>query len=397
MAGQEEVVVFIVPVRTNGLTHIPFHHPYVAENQLAYVTDAMRRGWISGQGPYNDRAAELLGKVTGARHVLLCTSGTSALDLAALTFDPGPGDEIIMPSFTFVSSANAFVLRGAVPVFVDCRPDTLNIDEERIEAAITERTRAVMVVHYAGVACEMERIGKIAERYGLAVIEDNAHGLGGSYRGRPLGSFGSMAALSFHATKNVQCGEGGAVLLADDRLAERAEILREKGTNRRQFFRGQVDMYRWVDVGSAFQPSEIAAAHLAAQLEAFDEIQGRRHAVWNHYHQTLAGWAKEQGVALPAVPDGCAHPAHLYYLLLPDLANRQALIGHLKERGVQAVFHYSPLHSSPAGRRYGREAPGGCPVAENVADRLLRLPLYAGLDESACARVVDAVTGYRVS
>lgn len=387
--------MFIVAVNTDDM--IPFHHPYVADNQAAYVTEAMHSGWTSGQGTFNDRATGLLQEVTGARHALLCTSGTTALDLAALTFDPRPGDEIIMPSFTFVSSANAWVLRGAVPVFVDCRPDTLNIDEDLIEAAITGRTRAIMVVHYAGVACEMDKITKVAERYGLAVIEDNAHGLGGFYRDRRLGSFGCMAALSFHATKNVQCGEGGAVLISGDQLAERAEILREKGTNRKQFFRGQVDMYRWVDLGSAFMPSEIAAAQLTAQLEAFDKIQFRRHAVWSDYDEGLADWAEDQGVSRPAVPEGCVHPAHLYYLLLPDLANRQAIIAHLKERGVHAVFHYSPLHSSPAGVRYGRTAPGRCPVSESVADRLVRLPLYADLDERGRARVIDAVMSYRVN
>ncbi|WP_372500271.1 dTDP-4-amino-4,6-dideoxygalactose transaminase [Sphaerisporangium perillae] len=384
-------------VSTTDLTPIPFHRPHVAENQLAYVTEAMHSGWTSGYGPFNEKATRLLREVTGARHAVLSTSGTTALDLLALVFDPRPGDEVIVPSYTFVSSANAWVLRGAVPVFVDCRPDTLNLDEELVEAAITDRTRAILVVHYAGIACEMDKITEIAERHGLAVIEDNAHGLGGFYRDRPLGSFGAMAALSFHATKNVQCGEGGAVLLAESELAERAEIVREKGTNRKQFFRGQVDMYRWVDIGSAFVPSEILAAQLVAQLESFDKIQFRRHSVWRGYHEGLADWADDQGVSRPVVPEGCAHPAHLYYLMLPDMANRQALIAHLKERGVQAIFHYSPLHSSPAGMRYGRTAPGGCPVSESIADRMVRLPLYSDLDERDQERVIDAVTSYRVT
>ncbi|GII78700.1 dTDP-4-amino-4,6-dideoxy-D-glucose transaminase [Sphaerisporangium rufum] len=379
------------------MTQIPFHRPYVARDQLAYVTDAMHRPWTSGYGHYGERAVHLLREVTGAPHIVLTTSGTTAMDLAALAFDPRPGDEVIVPSFTFVATANAFVLRGAVPVFVDSRPDTLNMDEDRIEAAITGRTRAIAVVHYAGVACEMDRIMKIAERHDLAVIEDNAHGLGGTYHGRALGSYGLLAAQSFHATKNIQCGEGGAVLTADAGLAERAEILHDKGTNRRQFFRGQVDMYRWVDLGTAFAPSEILAAQLVAQLESYDLIQSQRRSLWLRYHEELADWAAAQGVARPGVPDGCEHPAHIYYLLLPDLANRQELIAHLRARGIQAIFHYSPLHSSPAGQRFGRTAPGGCPVAESAADRLIRLPLYAGLEDDAQSRVIEAVKTFRVT
>jgi dTDP-4-amino-4,6-dideoxygalactose transaminase len=313
-----------------------------------------------------------------------------------MLLDLRPGDEVIMPSFTFTSMANAYVLRGAVPVFVDCRPDTLNVDEQLIEAAITDRTRAIVIVHYAGVACEMEMIGKICERYDLALVEDNAHGLGGFYRGRPLGSFGLMATQSFHATKNVQCGEGGALLLNDAGLVERAEIIREKGSNRSQFFRGQVDKYRWVDIGSSYLPSDILAAQLTSQLESFDRIQSSRHAVWSSYHRELSGWAAASGVSQPVIPDGCEHPAHLYHLLFPDLENRQAFIGHLSERGVQATFHYQPLHAAPAGTRYGRAAPGGCPVTEEIADRLVRLPLFSDLDATGVARVIDAVQTYEV-
>ncbi|WP_245966631.1 dTDP-4-amino-4,6-dideoxygalactose transaminase [Sphaerisporangium album] len=382
---------------TTDMTAIPYHRAFVAENQLGHVTEAMYGELSSGYGPFGERAARLLREMTGAGHVVLTTSATTALDLSALLLGVGPGDEVIVPSYTFVSSASVWVLRGAVPVFVDCRPDTLNIDEELIEAAITGRTRAIVVTHYAGVGCEMDRITKLAERYGLALVEDNAHGLGGSYRDRPLGTFGRLGALSFHVTKNVQCGEGGALLVAEDALARRAEIIREKGTNRREFFRGQVDRYRWVEMGSNFMLAEPLAAQLVAQLESFGEIQRRRQDVWRAYHESLAAWAHDNGVARPVVPPECAHPAHIYHLLLPDMANRQALIAHLAGHGVQAVFHYFPLHSSPAGERYGRTAPGGCPVAESVADRQVRLPLYPGLEERELRRVIDAVTSYRVS
>ncbi|MFC4590297.1 dTDP-4-amino-4,6-dideoxygalactose transaminase [Sphaerisporangium corydalis] len=379
-----------------SLTPIPFNRPHIADNQLDYLSVSVREGFTSGDGPFTRRATRLLRELTGAPHAMLTTSCTHALEMSALLLGLRPGDEVITPSFAFVSSASAFALRGAVPVFLDCRPDTLNIDEHRIEAAITGRTRAIVVLHYAGVACEMEVIGKIAERYGLAVVEDNAHGFGGSYRGRPLGSFGGMATLSFHATKNVQCGEGGALLVADPAVAERAEIIREKGTDRSRYFRGQVDKYRWLDIGSSYLLSDVLAAQLTAQLESFGRIQARRHAVWDAYHEGLADWAAEHGVSQPVVPEGCGHPAHLYYLLLPDLANRQGLITHLAGAGVQAAFHYQPLHAAPAGRRYGRTAPDGCPVTENIADRLVRLPLFADLDEGAVARVVEAVTGYVV-
>ncbi|MBB5630571.1 dTDP-4-amino-4,6-dideoxygalactose transaminase [Sphaerisporangium krabiense] len=382
---------------TTDMTTIPHHRAFVAENQLAYVTAAMHGKWSSGYGPFGERAAALLREITGAAHVLLTTSATTALDLSTLLLDVGPGDEVIVPSYTFVSTASVWVQRGAVPVFADCRPDTLNIDEDLIEAAVTARTRAVVVTHYAGVACEMDKITKIAERHGLALVEDNAHGLGGTYRDRPLGTFGRLAALSFHATKNVQCGEGGALLAAGDDLARRAEIIRDKGTNRRQFFRGEVDRYRWVDVGTNYMQAEPLAAQLVAQLEAFGEIQRRRQEVWRAYHDGLAAWARDNGVARPAVPPECVHPAHIYYLLLPHAAGRTALIAHLAERGVQAVFHYSPLHASPAGEKYGRAAPGGCPVAESVADRQVRLPLYPGLDDGELGRVLDSVTSFKVS
>ncbi|MET9069149.1 dTDP-4-amino-4,6-dideoxygalactose transaminase [Streptosporangium sandarakinum] len=375
---------------------VPFNRTHISENEFGYLAEAVRGGSTSGDGPFTRRAADLIEKLTGSGRALLTTSCTHALELSAILLDLRPGDEVIMPSFTFVSTANAYALRGAVPVFVDCRPDTLNLDERLVEAAITDRTRAVVAVHYAGVGCAMEVLCGLAERHGLALIEDNAHGLGGFYRGRPLGSFGGMSAQSFHETKNVQCGEGGALLLNDAGLVARAEIVREKGTDRSRFFRGQVDKYRWVDIGSSYLPSDVLAALLTSQLESFEKIQSRRHAVWRRYHEELADWAAENGVSQPMVPDGCAHPAHLYYLLLPDLDGRQAFIAHLSSRGVQAAFHYQPLHIAPAGVRYGRVAPGGCPVTEDVADRLVRLPLFADLDEAAVTHVIDAVRAHRV-
>ncbi len=381
---------------TTSLRTVPFNRTHVCDNELGYLAEAVRHGSTCGDGPFTRRATALLKELTGAGDALLTTSCTHALEMSALLLDLRPGDEVIMPSFTFCSTANAYALRGAVPVFADCRPDTLNIDERLIEAAITERTRAVVVVHYGGIACEMETIGEICERYGLALIEDNAHGLGGFYRGRPLGSYGRMAAQSFHATKNVQCGEGGALLLNDPETAVRAEIIREKGTDRSRFFRGQIAKYQWIDIGSSYLPSDVLAAMLTAQLESFDRIQARRHAVWQAYHEGLADWAAANGVLRPTVPDGCAHPAHLYYLLMPDLHHRQRFIAHLAAAGVQAVFHYQPLHSAPAGLRYGRTAPGGCAVTENVADRLVRLPLSAGLDGDEVTRVIDAALTYEV-
>ncbi|GAA4560014.1 dTDP-4-amino-4,6-dideoxygalactose transaminase [Planotetraspora kaengkrachanensis] len=380
---------------TTGLATIPFNKAHIAENELNYLAEAVHQGFTSGNGPFTKRATGLLRKLTGSEQALLTTSCTHALEMSALLLDLQAGDEVIMPSFTFVSTANAFALRGAIPVFVDCRPDTLNIDERLIESAITDRTRAIVVVHYAGVGCAMEIISAVAERHGLALIEDNAHGLGASYGDRPLGSFGCMATQSFHATKNVQCGEGGALLLNEAGLATRAEIIREKGTNRSRFFRGQVDKYRWIEVGSNYMPSDLVAAQLTAQLESFDRIQMWRHAVWQRYHDELSSWAKENAVAQPVVPEGCLHTAHIYYLRLPDLENRQSFIGHLSRQGVQATSHYEPLHSAPAGLRYGRVA-SGCPVTEQVADRLVRLPLYADLDEADVARVIDAVLSYEV-
>lgn len=367
---------------------IPFNKPYMTGRELDYIAQAHASGHLSGDGPFTKRCHAWLEQRTGAKKALLTHSCTAALEMAAILLDLAPGDEVIMPSFTFVSTANAFVLRGAVPVFVDIRPDTLNIDETLIEAAITPRTRAICVVHYAGVACEMDAIMAIANRHGLIVVEDDAQGVLSTYKGRPLGSIGHLAALSFHETKNVISGEGGALLINDDRFIERAEIIREKGTNRSKFFRGQVDKYTWVDVGSSYLPSEILAAFLAAQFEQADSITRRRLAIWDGYHEAFAEPEAQCRLRRPIVPAHCTHNAHMYYLLLPDLAARTALIEGLKESGVGAVFHYIPLHSSPAGTRYGRV---GSPmsVTDATSARLVRLPLWVGL-EAQQRHVIDA-------
>jgi dTDP-4-amino-4,6-dideoxygalactose transaminase len=312
--------------------------------------------------------------------------------MAGMLLDLKPGDEVIVPSFTFVSCVNAIALRGARPVFADIRPDTLNINETAIESLITERTRAIMVVHYAGVGCEMDVISKVATAHGLSVIEDNAHGLFGAFRGRQLGTFGRIATLSFHETKNFTCGEGGAILVNDPALIEQAEIVREKGTNRSQFFRGQVDKYTWCGLGSSYLPSDILAAYLLAQLEARSEIQAKRQTVWEHYWDALGAWAERTGVGLPVVPAHCTQPYHMFYLVMPSLELRQKLIARLRDRGILAVFHYQPLHLSPMGQRFGGQ-PGDCPVTEDISDRLVRLPFFNDLSEHDLARIVNAITG----
>ena len=357
---------------------------------MEYVQEAARRGHLSGDGHFTRQCHAHLEEILGAPKVLLTTSCTHALELSALLLDIGPGDEVVLPSFTFVSTANAFVLRGAHLRFADIREDTLNLDEERLPALLSPRTRAIAVVHYAGVGCELDAILPLASAAGAAVVEDNAHGLFGSYRGRPLGSSGAMSTLSFHETKNVTCGEGGALVLNDPSLVARAEVLREKGTDRSRYFRGEVDRYGWIDVGSSYLPSELLAAFLLAQLERRDVIQAKRRLIWERYDRELADWAARNGVRRPVVPPHCRQPFHLFYLLLPSLALRQALIAHLRERGVLAVFHYLPLHLSVMGRRFGGQ-PGDCPVTEQVCDRLLRLPMFVGLGSDEQARVIDAV------
>lgn len=359
---------------------IPFNRPYMTGQELARIGEAHAKGHLSGDGEFTKACHGWLEHNTGCRKALLTHSCSGALEMAALLLDLEPGDEVILPSFTFVSTANAFVLRGATPVFVDIRPDTLNIDERLIEAAITPKTRAICVVHYAGVSCEMDAIMAIAQRYGLVVIEDAAQGILSTYRGRPLGSIGALGALSFHETKNVISGEGGALLVNRPDLIERAEIIREKGTNRSKFFRGQVDKYTWVDTGSSYLPGEIIAAFLSAQLEAAEAITQRRLAIWDRYYE-WAGPLEAAGVVRrPVIPDECVHNAHMFYLLLPNLEVRTQFIQSLRDQGIVAVFHYIPLHSSPAGQRLGRVS-GSMEVTDRVSDCLVRMPLWLGLEE----------------
>jgi dTDP-4-amino-4,6-dideoxygalactose transaminase len=369
---------------------IPFNRPGLTGNELRYVADAITRGHSSGDGLYTKLCSQLLEKELDARRVLLTTSCTHALEISALLLDLQPGDEVIVPSFTFVSTANAFYLHGARPVFVDIRPDTLNLNEQLLERLISPRCRAIVPVHYAGVGCEMDAILEIARRFGLRVIEDNAHGLFGRIQGRYLGSFGSLSTLSFHETKNFICGEGGALVINDPALVERAEIIREKGTNRSRFFRGEVDKYTWVDVGSSYLPSDILAAFLFAQLERRHEVLAKRRTIWNRYAAALGAWARQHGVRLPVVPPHCEQTYHIFYLLLPALPVRQRLIAHLKAHGILSVFHYVPLHLSQVGRSLGGRQ-GQCPVTEDVSARLLRLPLFNDLSLSDQDEVIGRI------
>lgn len=369
---------------------VPFNRPYSTGREAATIEQALAAGHLSGNGPFSARCSDWLREGIGSATVLLTHSCTGALEMAVLLAEVGAGDEVILPSFTFVSTANAVALRGAVPVFVDIREDTLNLDEAQVEAAVTERTRALIPVHYAGVGAEMDEIGRIAAAHGLVVIEDAAQGILSSYRGRPLGSLGHAAALSFHETKNVSCGEGGALLVNDPDWSERAEILHEKGTDRSKFFRGQVDKYSWVDIGSSFLLSDLNAAYLWAQLEQAHEITARRLAIWQAYHEALAPLEEQGLLRRPIVPADCEHNAHMYYVLLSDLATRTAVIERLAERGVNAVFHYVPLHDSEAGRRYGR-GHGELPVTTRTSERLLRLPLWPALEAADVDHVVESL------
>ena len=375
------------------MMRVPFNRPVLTGAEMDYMRAAIDNLQISGDGVFTKKVHALLESLTGAQKALLTTSCTHALEMTALLLDVTPGDEIILPSFTFVSTANAFVLRGGRPVFVDIRRDTLNIDPAQIASRITPRTRAIVVVHYAGIGCDMDAIMAIASRHAIPVIEDNAHGLLGAYRDRPLGSFGALTALSFHETKNFTCGEGGALMINDARYVERAEILREKGTDRSRFFRGQVDKYGWMDIGSSYLPSDLLAAFLLAQLESRDRIQAHRKRVWETYRSELEDWARANDVGLPHVPDECRQSYHLFYLVMPSLDARQAFIAHLRERGVGAVFHYLPLHLSPMGRRFGGR-PGDCPVTEEVSDRLVRLPLYNDLSPETQAEVIADIEAF---
>lgn len=372
------------------MDYIPFNKPYMTGKELFYIAEAHFNGHLSGDGNFTSKCAAWLEARTGANKALLTHSCTAALEMTAMLADIQPGDEIIMPSYTFVSTANAFVLRGGVPVFVDIRPDTLNIDETLIEAAITSRTRAIVPVHYAGVACKMDVIMDIAQRHDLFVIEDAAQGIMSTDHGRPLGSIGHLGAYSFHETKNVIAGEGGALLVNDERFAERAEIIREKGTNRSQFFRGQVDKYTWVDVGSSYLPGEVVAAFLWAQMEEAEAITEKRLAIWDLYHEALAPLEARGAVRRPIIPEGCRHNAHMYYILMENLQKRTDLIASLKQQRVNAVFHYVPLHSSPAGRKYGR-VHGRMKNSESISDRLLRLPLWVGMGSASVERIVEII------
>lgn len=369
---------------------VPFNRPYMTGRELSYIAQAHANAHLSGDGPFTKRCHAWLEAELGTKKALLTQSCTAALEMSALLLDLEPGDEVIMPSFTFVSTANAFVLRGAVPVFVDIRPDTLNMDETLIEAAITPKTRAICVVHYAGVACEMDAIMEIAARHGLPVIEDAAQGIFSRYKDRPLGAIGALGALSFHETKNVVSGEGGALLVNDEAFVERAEIIREKGTNRSRFFRGQVDKYTWVEVGSSYLPGEIISAFLAAQFEEAETITARRMALWDRYHAWAEPWERAGRLRRPIVPVHCTHNAHMYYMLLPDLADRTRFIAELKEREVFAVFHYIPLHSSPAGLKYARTH-GTLARTDELSDRLVRMPLWVGMEEHM-DQVLEAAT-----
>ncbi len=369
--------------------NIPFNKPFMTGKELWYISQAHAKGHLAGDGSFTKLCAGWLEARTGSQRALLTHSCTGALEMAAILADLQPGDEVIMPSYTFVSTANAFVLRGAVPVFVDISPDTLNIDETKIEAAITSRTKAIVPVHYAGVGCDMDMIMDIARRYGLLVIEDAAQGIMATYKGRPLGSIGHMATFSFHETKNIISGEGGALLINDPRFVERAEIIREKGTNRSQFFRGQVDKYTWTDFGSSYLPGELISAFLWAQMEEADTITKRRMDIWNTYHRFLSQMEQTKKVRRPLVPQGCVHNAHMYYLLLPSLSHRTAFMSRLKAQGVNTVFHYVPLHSSPFGLAHSR-ASGNIDNTTDISERLVRLPLWLGIEDQQ-AEVIQMI------
>jgi dTDP-4-amino-4,6-dideoxygalactose transaminase len=375
------------PVRTR----IPFNRPSWAGDELDYVAEVVESGRLSGGGPMTRHCEQLLGAELRGATVLLTPSCTHALEMAALLLEIEPGDEVVCPSFTHPSTVNAFAMRGARPRFCDVRSDTLNIDEQGVEDLIGERTAAIACTHYAGVSCELDRLVAISEQRGIALVEDNAHGLFGAYRDQPLGTFGRFAALSFHETKNVTSGEGGALVLNREEDVARAEMIRDKGTNRGAFFRGEVDAYEWSDLGSSYLPSELQAAFLRGQLERRDEIQSSRLRIWERYSDELSEWAERSGVGLPVAPGDRRHPAHLFHLRMPGRADRDRLIDHLSSREILAVFHYSPLHTSPMGRRLDPQC-GPLPVTEAVAEGLVRLPLYAGLTDDEQSRVIEAVT-----
>ncbi len=370
---------------------IEFNRPYMTGKEFEYIAQAKLNNALSGDGPFTKRCHHWIEENTGCKKALLTHSCTAALEMAALLLDIRPGDEVIMPSYTFVSTANAFVLRGGVPVFVDIRPDTQNLDEKLIEGAITPKTRAIVVVHYAGVACEMDRIMEIARTHNLKVVEDAAQGLMAAYKGKALGSIGDFGAYSFHETKNVISGEGGALLLNDSSTVLRAETIREKGTDRSQFFRGEVDKYTWQEVGSSFLPGELVAAFLLAQLEEAHAITDHRLAIWDRYHAAFEHLESKDRLHRPHIPEACQHNAHMYYILLAPEIDRQDVITRLKQHSIHSVFHYVPLHNSPAGKRYGK-VHGTLAVTDSNAERLLRLPLWVGLSEAQQEVIVDVLT-----
>ncbi len=374
---------------------INFNQPCLIGNELQYIQQAYEQQHVSGDGIFTRHCQEFLQTITESSKVLLTTSCSHALELAALLLDIQPGDEVIAPSFTFVSTVNAFVLRGAKPVFIDIREDTLNFDEMLLPDLITPKTRAIVPVHYAGVGCEMNSIMSIAKEKAIAVVEDNAHGLFGKYQGKPLGSFGSMATQSFHETKNISCGEGGAILINNPSLIERAEIIREKGTNRSRFFRGMVDKYTWVDIGSSYLPSDILAAILWAQFEQWESIQNHRKSIWNRYAAELKSWALNNNARLPFIPDDCEQAYHMFYILLPNLEQRQRFITHMAEKQIHVVFHYIPLHTSPMGLSFGGKK-GQCPVTEDISDRLVRLPLHPAMNSNEQDKVIEAIHQFKV-
>jgi len=377
-------------------TMIPFNKPFIAGKELYYIAQAVTFGNLGGDGHFTQQCSELLAERFGVRRVLMTPSCTAALEMAAMLCDLGPGDEVIMPSYTFVSTANAVARLGARPVFVDIRADTLNIDENRIEDAVTPNTKAVWPVHYAGVACDMDRIGAITRKHDLHVVEDAAQGVNAFYDDRALGSLGHLGAYSFHETKNYICGEGGALCINDPEFERRAEIIRDKGTNRQQFFRGEVDKYTWVDIGSSYVPSELACAFLYGQLELLDAIAQRRRSIYQFYRRQLKPLETEGLLRLPSTPEGCTSNFHMFYILVADGPTRDGLLGYLKSQGIHAVFHYVPLHTSPMGRKYGY-APGDLPVTEDLSGRLVRLPFFNDITRDEQSRVVAAIRSYLTS
>jgi dTDP-4-amino-4,6-dideoxygalactose transaminase len=377
------------------MNEVPFNKPTLVGTEMSYLARCIENAHISGDGEFTKLCQRILEESLGAPKVLLTTSCTHALEMTALLLDVQPGDEVIFPAFTFPSTVNSYVLRGVRPIFSDIRSDTLNIDETQIERLITKRTKAIVVVHYAGIACEMDKILQIAEKYQLAVVEDNAHGLFGKYKGKPLGTFGVMAALSFHETKNFSCGEGGALILNREEYIERAEIIREKGTNRSSFFRGEIDKYSWVDIGSSYVLSDLLAAFLYAKLEVAERIQARRREIWLRYAEGLRDWAQANDVGLPVVPEDCEQAYHLFYMVMPSTGGRAEIIKYMKERKIHSIFHYQPLHLSKMGLEFGGKT-GDCPVTEIVSDCLLRLPFYDDLSFEEQNYVIEKIKEYKV-